>query len=200
MTKNDERYLVKKGSRILTPSVANQIRECLSKEYQMIFDVQLNSGLRQVEFWWLMRNPHCFRSSTRLIDLPKEGACKKPQCKSDARTIRLTVDGARALENAFYNRIGADKPMGKRCFSQALTRACIKAGVDPRQVNPKCLRKSMESWLVEIRKDLGIDFLDILANQGHTEKVSVESYVGFVFEKKDHDDMVKFFKGWNDAR
>jgi hypothetical protein len=58
----------------------------------------------------------------------------------------------------------------------------------------------MESWLVEIRKDLGIDFLDILANQGHTEKVSVESYVGFVFGEKDHADMVKFFRGWNDRR
>jgi hypothetical protein len=196
MSESDERILEKKGSRILVPSVANKIRECLNKEYQMIFDVQLNSGLRQVEFWWLMRNPHCYHSSTRLIDLPKEGACKKPKCKTDARTIRLTVDGARALENAFHNRIGADKPKSKRCFGQALTRACIKADVNPKFVNPKCLRKSMESWLVEIRKDLGIDFLDILANQGHTEKVSIESYVGFVFGEKDHADMVKFFKGW----
>jgi hypothetical protein len=58
----------------------------------------------------------------------------------------------------------------------------------------------MESWLVEIRKDLGIDFIDILANQGHNERTSIESYVKFVFEPEDHADMLKFFKGWNEVR
>ncbi|MDD3645707.1 MAG: hypothetical protein PHR19_09300 [Bacteroidales bacterium] len=188
----------KKGSRILTPSLARKIRDCLEPKYQMIFDIQLNTGLRQVEFWWLMRHPDCYHASRRVIDLPKEGACKKPKCKTDARTIRLTVAGARALENAFYNRLGAEKPLGERAFGQALTRACIKAGISPKLINPKCLRKSMESWLVEIRKDMGIDFLDILANQGHTEKVSIESYVGFVFGEQDHADMLKFFKGWKE--
>jgi hypothetical protein len=193
---DSERILIRKGSRILTPSIAAKIREQLNKEYRIIFDVQLNTGLRQIEFWWLMRNPQCYHASQRIIDLPKEGACKKPKCKTDARTIRLTIAGARALENAFQNRIGAEKPKAERCFGQALTRACVKAGLDPRFINPKCLRKSMESWLVEIRKDLGIDFLDIIANQGHTEKVSVESYVGFAWSTQDHNDMLEFFKGW----
>lgn len=197
MSESDNVIMEKNGSRILTPSLAKKIRACLNPEYQTIFDVQLNTGLRQVEFWWLMRNQQCFSASRRLIHLPREGSCRKPKCKSrDGRVIRLTVDGARALEHAFYKRIGAEKPKAERCFGQALTRACWKAGVDPKYVNPKCLRKSMESWLVEARKDLGIDFLDILANQGHTEQVSVESYVKFVFGEEDHKDMVNFFRGW----
>jgi hypothetical protein len=137
MSESDNRILEKSRSRILTPSVARKIRECLNTDYQMIFDVQLNTGLRQVEFWWLMRNPHCYHSSSRLIDLPREGSCRKPKCKNkDGRTIRLTVAGAQALENIFRNRIGADKPKAERCFGQALTRACVKAGVNPKYVNP----------------------------------------------------------------
>ena len=192
-----ERIVTRDGSRILTPSLAKRIRDKLGKkEYEMIFDVQLNTGLRQVEFWNLMRNPQWYHASQRIIDLPKEGACRKPKCKTDARTIRLTVDGARALENAFYNRLGADKPMYNRAFGQALTRAAIRAKIDPAGINPKCLRKSMESWLVEARKELGIDFLDILANMGHTETVSINCYIGFVWDTQAHNDMVNFFKGW----
>jgi hypothetical protein len=196
MMEEKERIIMKAGSRILTPSIASRIRAHLNKEFQMIFDVQLNTGVRQVEFWWLMRNPQCYHPTHRLIDLPKEGACKKPKCKSDARTIRLTVAGARAMDNIYQNRVGAEKPKAERCFGQALTRAAIKAGINPTGINPKCLRKSMESWLVEIRKELGIDFLEILANQGHTDKVSVENYLGFAWPESDRRDMLNFFMGW----
>jgi integrase len=196
MIEEEERIIIVKGSRILTPSVANKIREQLNPEYKMIYDVQLNTGLRQVEFWWLMRNPQCYRSNRRIIDLPKEGACKKPNCKTDSRTIRLTVAGARAMDNIIQNRVGADKPKAERCFGGALTRAAIRAGVNPKGINPKCLRKSMESWLVETRMELGIDFLEIVANQGHTESVSLKNYLGFAWSPQEHRDMLEFFKGW----
>lgn len=196
MVEDKERIIIVKGSRIMTPSITARIREKLNKEYQMIFDVQLNTGLRQVEFWWLMRNPQCYNSHRRIIDLPKEGACKKPKCKTDARTIRLTVAGARAMDNIIQNRVGAEKPKAERCFGQALTRAAIKAKINPTGVNPKSLRKSMESWLVEIRKELGIDFLEIVANQGHTESVSLKNYLGFAWSADEHRDMVAFFSGW----
>ena len=196
MVEEKERIVMVKNSRIMTPSIAARIREKLNKEYQMIFDVQLNTGLRQVEFWWLMRNSQCYHPTHRVIDLPKEGACKKPMCKTDARTIRLTVAGARAMDNIYQNRVGAEKPKAERCFGQALTRAAIKAGINPTGINPKCLRKSMESWLVEIRKELGIDFLEIIANQGHTETVSIKNYLGFVWTAEDRRDMLKFFEGW----
>lgn len=195
MQDQKERIVVRKGSRILVPKQFYRIREKLDPNvgYRMIIDVLINTGLRVVEFWNVANNPEWYHSSARVIDLPAIGACKKPKCKSTDRTIKLTANGCKALDVFF----GANLDFRDRnSMRDALLRAATKADLGVTGINPKMFRKCLASWLVECRKDLGIDSMDITVSLGHSEDTMIEHYLGIGFSKEDHADMVEFLKGW----
>jgi integrase len=79
-----------------------------------------------------------------------------------------------------------------------LIRAAVKAGLGKDGINPKMFRKCLVSWLVECRKELGIDSLEITASMGHSESVMMEDYLGIGFGREDHADMLEFLKGWKE--
>jgi integrase len=193
-----ERIIIRQGSRILTPKEYAKLRENLDPNfgYRIIADVLLNTGLRIVEFWNLTKHKEWYHGSARLIDLPAAGACKKPKCKKKDRTIKLTANGCKALDTLFGMEI---EFRDRTAMREALIRAAIKAGLGREGINPKMFRKCLVSWLVECRKDINIDSVDITVNMGHSEDTMIENYLGIGFGKPDHDDMLVFLKGWGEA-
>jgi len=193
--KKKERVIVRQGSRILVPKEYAKLREALDPNfgYRIIFDVLLNTGMRVVEFWYLVDHPDIYHASARVIDLPAAGACKKPKCKTTDRTIRLTAGGCKAVETLFNAEI---RFRDRTAMREAMRRAAVKAGLGVEGINPKAPRKWLASWLVECRKELGFDSLDITASMGHSEETMIEHYLGFAFSKEDHVDMIDFLKGW----
>jgi hypothetical protein len=183
------------GSKILVPSQFRALREELNPEYRMIVDGLIHTGARIVEFWAIVKHPEWFHAGRRIIDLPKSGAAKKDQMKYTDRTIKLTVNGVYVMQNIYTNEI---KFKSRSAVNQALKRAAVRAGILPDGINEKGFRKMLISWLVEIRKDKGIDSLDITSSMGHTEDTMMEHYLGMGFTKVEHDDMFEFLKGWGD--
>jgi integrase len=190
-----ERIIIRNGSRILTPKEYSKFREALDPNvgYRIIADCLLNTGLRVIEFWNLSKHKEWYHSSSRVIDLPKEGACKKPKCKKTDRTIRLTSGGCKALDTFFAAEL---EFRDRKSMRDAFIRAAIKSGLGEKAINPKMLRKCLVSWLVESRRELGIDSLEITASLGHSEDTMIENYLGIGFSREDHMDMVTFLKGW----
>jgi len=193
MVDEHERNLMRQGSRILTVKEYLKLRESLNPEYKVICDGILNTGARVVEFWDIIKHPAWFHASRRLIDLPKEGSAKKPKMEQTERTILLSSHGVEVMEAAYKFGI---RPKDSATFCQAMTRAAIKAGVNPNGINPKSLRKDCASWLLESRKDYNIDALDIARSLGHDIKTLVKHYDGNGFTKDEHRDMVDYFEGW----
>jgi hypothetical protein len=190
-----KRDLIRNGSRILVPSEFRALREALNPEYRMIVDGLIHTGARGVEFWAIVKHPEWFHAGRRIIDLPKAGAAKKSKMKYTDRTIKLTVNGVYAMQNIYTNGINFKS---RSALNQALKRAAVRIGVSPIGINSKCFRKILISWLVEIRKDKGIDSLDITSSMGHTKDTMMEHYLGMGFSRSEHDDMLDFLKGWGD--
>lgn len=195
MIMNEKRDLVRKGSRILVPSEYRALKEELKSDYKMIVDGLINTGARVVEFWAIVKHPEWFSPGRRIIDLPKMGAAKKKKMKDTDRTIKLTVNGVYAMQNIYNNGI---KYKSRSSINQALKRAAIRAGINPVGMNEKAFRKILISWLVEVRKDRGIDSLDITSSMGHSEDTMMEHYLGMGFTRDEHNDMLEFTKGWGE--
>ena len=189
------RIIVRQGARILTPKEYQHLRNQLDSNigYQLITDVLLHTGLRVVEFWALVDHPHWYHSSARVIDLPKEGSAKKARCTITERTVRLTEGGCKALDALFACDI---KFRERDAMGNALKRAGVKAGFGTKGISPKMFRKMLISWLVEARKELDIDTMDIAASAGHQMETLKNHYLGIGFSKEDHEDIVEFLRGW----
>jgi integrase len=146
-----------------------------------------------VEFWSLVDHPEWYHASSRLIDLPAEGAAKKVKTSKKDRTIRLTADGCKALELVFGCKVGFRE---RSAMGKALKRAAERAGLGVKGITPKMFRKMLASYLVEVRKDLGVDALEITANMGHDEKTLRDHYLGIGFTVQEHSDILEFLRGW----
>jgi integrase len=170
-----------------------KLREHLNETYRLITDAMLNTGLRAVEFWALVEHPEWYYPSSRVIDLPKEGAANKVKSTKKDRTIRLTSGGCKSLDTLFALKV---EFRDRDAMRKALRRAGVAAGFGTKGIMPKMFRKMLASWLVECRKELYIDSLDITANMGHEERTLRDNYLGIGFDKRDHDDMLEFLKGW----
>lgn len=202
---SDQRIIIRNGSQILTPQQYQKLRSELPAEYRVFTDVLITTGLRIVEFWSLKKNKHWYHRSAKVIDLPKEGAAKKPQCKTTDRTVRLSDRAIDALDKLFSDDWDVKD---RNSFRGALYRAADRAGLPGKRfykdekligvegINPKMFRKCIISHLVECRKDFGIDSLDITASMGHSEDTMIQNYLGIGFSKEAHDAMVEFHKGW----
>jgi integrase len=189
---------MRQGVRILSPAQYFRLRDSLDPNlgYRLITDALLHTGMRVVEFWALVDHPEWYHARERLIDLPKEGASKKPMSSKTDRTIRLTVEGCKALELVFGCHINFRE---RSAMGKALKRAAERAELGSKGITPKMFRKMLASFLVEVRKDLGIDLFEITANMGHEEKTLRDHYLGIGFSAQDHADILEFLKGWRTA-
>lgn len=190
-----ERIIIRQGCRILAPAQYLKLTSHLNEAYRLITDAMLNTGLRTVEFWALAEHPEWYHPSSRVIDLPKEGAAKKAKSAKKDRTIRLTAGGCKSLDALFGAKI---EYRDRDAMRKALRRAGIAAGFGAKGIMPKMFRKMLASWLTECRKELGIDTLDITANMGHEEKTLRDHYLGIGWSKEEHNDMLEFLRGWRE--
>ncbi len=208
-----ERLLIRQGSQIVVPTTYFKLRDALNPEYQLICDGLLNTGARVVEFWAICKHPEWFHASSRVIDLPasKEvdgvlirGAAMKQKMLQTERSIRLSIKGVEVMDAIYAAGIGKNAP-GKRSngaekskssLKQAIARGAIRAGINPYLLNPKSFRKDHASWLLEIKKDLGIDGYDIAQSLGHDIRTMNKHYAGCCFTKEQHKDMLDYFRGY----
>lgn len=187
------REIIRQKSRILSPSDYQLFRKELNPTYQIISDVLLHTGLRIVEFWAFVAHPEWYHASARVIDLPEEGSTKKKKAEYVERTIRLTVEGCRAVETLIAIN---PKPVSRVAMGEAFKRAAIKAKVGIKGITPKFQRKTLVSYLMEVRNDIHIDSLDVGASMGHSLETLRVHYLGVGFDEKEHEDIVAFLKGW----
>lgn len=187
------REIMRQGGRILSPSDYQAFRKELNPTYQVISDVLLHTGLRIVEFWAFVKHPEWYHASVRVIDLPKEGSTKKKKAEYVERTIRLTVDGCKAVETLIALN---PKPMTRVAMGGAFRRAAVKAKIGAKGISPKFQRKTLASYLMEVRNDIHIDSLDVGASMGHSLETLRVHYLGVGFDEKEHEDIVAFLKGW----
>ncbi len=185
--------ILRQKCRILTPEDYLLFKKELNPMYQIISDALLHSGLRMVEFWAFVQHPEWYHASARVIDLPEEGSAKKKKAEYVQRTIRLTLEGCKAIEAL---KALNPKPMTRVAMGEAFKRAAEKAGLGTKGITPKFQRKTLVSWLMEVRNDLHIDSLDIGASMGHSLETLRVHYLGVGFEQKDHEDIVALLKGW----
>lgn len=190
-----ERVIIRQGCRILTPAQYRKLSAELTVEYRLICDFLLATGLRLVEFWYVVDHPDCYHAANRLIDLPREGASKKDKSSRKDRTIRLTRGGCNAVEAAFASKLQFKE---RDAMRGSLIRAAERAGLGRKGIMPKMFRKILVSWLVEVRNDLGVDALEITANMGHDEKTLRDHYLGVGFSKEEHAEMLEYLKGWKE--
>lgn len=190
---NSSRIILRQKTRILPPLELVMLIAELNTYYKLVVNALVHSGLRIVEFWWVVDNPSAYHSSSRVIDLPKDGSAKKKKCTYKERTIRLTEEGCKAFDALFAAGIEFKK---RDAMRGALRRAADRAGLGTKGIHPDMFRKILASYLVEVRKELGIDTLEICANMGHDEKTLRVHYYGIGFTPKEHMEILNFLKGW----
>jgi len=188
-----ERILIRRKSRIFSPEQYMKLREQLNPEYRMICDGLINTGARMVEQEKILKHKEWYNPTRRIIDLPEEGAAEKHEMLTTDRTIYLTSRGVEAMDALYSSGVIGKK---RSAFFQALKRAAVNAGMDARGVNPKSLRKTTATWLMESRKELGIDTTDIAQSLGHDVRTLMKYYAGTGFNAQERKEMVEYFRGW----
>ena len=192
LAKQPTDYIIKQNTRILRPSEYLAFRDCLNPTQQILADVALNTGLRWVELWGLVKNPRWYRASRRCIELPL-GSIKKVRCLHKERTVCLTADGCDAVELLF--RLHLKKPIARSNLNESFKLAASKSiGIEG--ITPKMFRKTLVSWLIKTSPEKAFE---ISASMGHDLNTMRMHYVGIAFERRDVEDMRVFLKGWGDA-
>jgi len=204
----ETRMIIRQYTRILTPSDFKFFKSELNLMYQIIVEVLLHTGFRIVEFWAFVEHPEWYHRNARVIDLPPEGSAKKKRAEYKERTIRLSVKGCEAVENLIANLPDRRSRFAPR---SAFHRAAVKTIGDTFtsvknkktgkmvkrwHVNPKMFRKTIISWLMECRKELNVDDVDIASSAGHSTETLRIHYRGVGFEARDKFEILELLKGW----
>jgi len=184
--------IIKQKTRILRPSEYALFREQLNPAHRVISDVALNTGMRWMEIWALVKHPEWYRASRRCIDMPM-GSIKKVRCLQLERTILLTPRGCNAVELLLGLKL--KKPITRSNLLVSYRLAASRSiGVDG--ICPKMMRKTLVSWLI---KSMPEKALVIASSMGHNMEVMRRHYLGIAFERQAIEDMREYLTGWGDA-
>lgn len=184
--------IVKNGSRILVPHEYDKMREQLQVKHRVICDALLHSHMRPEEFRRFAKHSEWFSSPRKCIDLPK-GAILKIEAKQKERSCVLSNTGVMAIERFADAMNAGGRVPTRHALMGDMKRAAERAGLDPTGISPKCLRKSMISWLIAAYPEKGIW---IATSAGHDVNTMQQHYLGIGFANRDIIDMKERLVGW----
>jgi integrase len=184
----------KQGAQILSAKEYNDLRAELNPQHRLIFDGMLFTGMRVVEFWRFVENPHWFQPDRQYIGLPR-GAIKKQKSRYQERTVLLSHMGVRAIRDLVdYIRREPVTSISREGWGQDLKRAARKANLDSLiGIVPKMTRKTWVSWLMVTYPE---DGLRIASSLGHDIRTMQEHYLSLPFSRPEMDEIRPYVVGW----
>ena len=199
-------YIVKQGTRVLTPREYKALKTEMNKRHQLIFDGLIFTGMRVAEFFRFLNHPEWYVPKRQCVDLPK-GASLKEKAKQAERSVILSSWGAERMEQIVdAAKRGEVRPLSKMAWYLAVKRAgkkCLEKGTIPVEVSmevdldtlrPSCTRKTWTSWLVASYPD----YISLVAHSnGHTSDIMLEHYLNPSFAEDDLAMIPMYTDGWN---
>ncbi len=191
-----EKHTTKKGKvvgggythiyRIFRPWEFNKLIDVVSADEKELTNLKalLLLGCRYEEARRIQKDRSCYHDR-KFVHVDE----KKVKRVSKQREIRLSTRGIDIMPY-FFN--GALLPT-VQAYDEKLKRWVLLAGLDPRGISVRCLRKTWESWLIYTYQNRTID---IVKSQGHTQTTAMEHYIGVSFTDDDLRDMRDWVSGW----
>lgn len=184
----------KRNVAILSPFQERLIYEHLNADYKIRVRFLLHTQMRISEAKWINAHREHFRKENGIILLPKVEAIGKKRATISNRTVHLSNEGIKAVEDLFEKNVGFPS---YQAMEHALKLAAKESDIDPRYINPKMYRKTAISWLMSCWPEKEAF---ITASTGHTIVTMRGHYLGSGFKKDDQKEMRERFAGWGEAR
>lgn len=179
----------KSAKAVLTPKEKNMIWEHLSPVYRIRGNFLLYTAMRIVEAKNFAKHPEYFRKENRAIFLPKVPGIGKDKCTINRRTIILSDNGIKAVEEFFSHKVGL---AAYQNMEDAFVLAAKKADFDISLISTKCLRTTAVSWMMAIFPN---QQSQISRCVGHDIYTMNDYYLATGFRPNDKKDMVEELKG-----
>jgi integrase len=184
----------KTGKRVavLTPKEKNLIWEHLNPAYKIRGDLLVYTSMRIAEAMHFAKHPEYFRKDNCAIFLPIVPGLGKARCTIKQRTITLSNNGVRAVEEFFNHKVGF---AAYQNMESAFILAAKKADFDTSFITTKMLRKTGVSWHMAAFPN---QQSQISRMAGHDVKTMNDHYLVDGFRKEDKKDMADELKGWGE--
>jgi len=187
---------------VLTPKEKDAIWINLNETYRMRMDLLLYTGMRIAEAHFFSKHTDWFRKENGAIFLPAIEGLGKKKCKTARRTIVLSNNGIKAVEEFIshgikfptHTRKGTEY-ISYQNMEEALVLAARKAGFDTSYITTKLCRKTIISWMLVVFKD---QIPQINRFAGHDVQTMSDHYIAEGWIKDDKKDMVEELKGWGE--
>jgi len=154
---------------------------------QLRLKVALITGMRYKELRLLHKHPEWYKQKENFILVEET----KPGRKARRRYIRLPDIGREIMFTFFSLKL---KFPSHQTWEENLQRWAERAGISPAYLSTRTTRKTWESWLTYVFRDLR-DM--IVLNQGHTSETSLEHYLNIPFTEEDIIKMRYWVQGWD---
>ena len=178
---------------VLTPREKNLIWEKLSPVYRMRGNLLLYTSMRIREAQHFVSHPDYFRKENAAIFLPIVPGIGKARCTIKQRTITLSNNGIKSVEEFFEHKVGL---AAYQNMEDAFVLAARKADFDTALITTKMLRKTGVSWHMAAFPN---QQSQISRMAGHDIKTMNKHYLADGWRKEDKKDMADELKGWGEV-
>lgn len=178
---------------VLTPNQWYLIKAHLNADNRFRGDFLMYTAMRISEAYYVAQHQECFRKENGAIFLPKVKGLGKPRSKQKDRTILLSYNGVKSVQNFFDNNIRFPT---YQAMEGAFKRAAKEADIDTRYITSKMLRKSYLSWLMACIPEKQ---MYIAQSLGHDTRTMSLYYLQSGFRREDIKDMKLELEGWGEA-
>lgn len=178
---------------VLTPKEKNLIWDYLNPVYRIRGNFLLYTSTRIREAMHIAKHPEYFRKENCAIFLPIVPGLGKKRCTMKQRTITLSYNGVKAVEEFFNHKVGF---AAYQNMEQAFILAAKKADFDTSFITTKMLRKTGVSWHLAAYPT---QQSQISRMAGHDVNTMNRHYLADGFRKEDKRDMIDELKGWGEA-
>lgn len=175
---------------VISPKEKNQIWEHLSPVYRIRGNFLLYTSMRIVEAMHTASHPEYFRKDNCAIFLPIVPGIGKARCTIKQRTITLSDNGVKSVEEFYSHKVGF---AAYQNMEAAFVLAAKKADFDTSLITTKMLRKTGVSWHLAAYPN---QQSQIARMAGHDVNTMNKHYLADGWRKEDKKDMAEELKGW----
>jgi len=188
MQKLNEKPIIhsESNTRIFRPYEFKQFLDAIKKPFQKErVEFLLYTGCRYQE------GIEVHKKTNRINGKTLQVRNMKAMVKEKYRYVQLNNNGIRSVD--YYFRHNKSLPHYVT-FHENMNRWFKSSGLIPGgEIGSKCLRKSWESWLVNIYPE---QIAKVFMSMGHVETTALKHYLSFPFSDNDKKDMLYYADGW----
>ena len=189
-TNQQREPLLLHNKRVLYPDELQKLIDVIPKrKHSLIVQCLYLTGLRYETLKRFRDNPEWFKDG--YIALPK-GSMLKQKARQKERIILLSIKGKEIVKE--FLKVKPVIPV-RQSMNVNLSRWMEEAGLNPKGIGCSSFRKMYVSYLVATKEHM---YLRILSSTGHTQAVSLTSYIALPFTSKDKALINTYFYGWGE--